>query len=188
MAIARLSIADEAAPAEGRPGLLPVVICVLFALPLAFGLRSISGGVRLSSRASHFVHDAVSMYAQGVDFSRAENKNIVFDLARAQGLTLQPDRAVVILSTIRMVSDADCAKTPACTNRGLAVVEQQFVIGNVGLHVSAFGPGARDWLTDRAARVPDFTVTLRPGETIRAAEAWFATPEQPAGIYVRSMN
>jgi hypothetical protein len=193
-AAAGVAMAEGGGSAERGPGLLPVAICVLFAIPLIFGLRSISSAVRLSNRASHFAHDVASMYRQGVDFSRPENQNIIFDLAHAQALPIQPDHAVIILSTIRMVSDADCSlvSADACVNRGQVVVQQQLVLGDPRLHASAFGvdppSGPRGWLTERAARVADFGTALRPGEIVHAAETWFATPDQPAGIYVRSMN
>lgn len=185
----KVVIRQEIAVVERRPGLLPFALCLLFAMPLVAGLLSVSSGLRLSNRASHFARDVASMYQQGMDFSRPENQGIVFDLAHAQGLPIRPDNAVVIVTKVRKVADDDC---DACANRGLPVVERQIVLGNGSLHPSTLGvmrtAGALEWRNDPAARVKDYGGDLRPGEVVWAAETWFATSEQPSGIYVRAIN
>lgn len=179
-----------------RTGILPFALCILFAMPLIFGLLSVSAGLKLSNASSHLARDLASMYHQGVDFSHPESQSIVYDLAHAQGLPIRPDNSVVILSTVRMVSDADCnaAHDTVCANRGFTVLERRIVIGNPRLHASSFvATPAKDpngWLERPECRVRDAGATLRltPGEVASAAEAWFATAEQPAGIYVRSID
>ena len=186
---------EDAAIGERQPGLLPYALCLLFGLPLLFGLVSLSSGLKLSNGASRFVRDVAAMYRQGVDFGKPEGQRIVFDLAHARGLPIAPENTVVILSTIRKVSDADCDSSgsgTACVNRGLPVIQRQVVLGNARLHTSRFGSAPAEvtprWVQDRAARVPDFGTNLRPGETVWAAETWFATTDQPGGIYVRGID
>jgi hypothetical protein len=176
-----------------RAGLVPAALCVLFGIPLAFGLVSASSDLKLTNRASRFARELASMYRQGVDFSRPDSQSIAYDLARARELPIRPENAVVILSTLRKVSDTDCAAASAgCLNRGMVVLERQLTLGNPRLHPSSFGaapPGAATaWLNDRTAQVKDFGETLRPGEVAWVAETWFSTPGQAGGIYVRSVQ
>ncbi|HZU27960.1 MAG TPA: hypothetical protein VFA04_20690 [Bryobacteraceae bacterium] len=189
----RLPVHEAAIVPERRAGLIPVALCLLFGMPLAFGLLSASSGLKLTNRASHFAHDVASMYRQGVDFSRPESQSIIFDLARAQDLPIRPENAVVIVSTVRKVSDADCAASSAgCVNRGQVVLQRQVTAGNPRLHASSFGTvtgrAATAWLDDRAAQVKDFGDTLRPGEVAWVAETWFAAPNQAGGVYVRTVE
>jgi hypothetical protein len=188
----RLTLREESGFAERRPGLIPVALCLLFGMPLALGLLSVSSGLKLSNRVSHFARDVASMYRQGVDFSRAESQGIVFDLARARELPIRAENAVVILSTVRRVSDTDCAAGGVCFNRGQVILQQQVTVGNVHLHASSLGATmpvtAKAWLNDPAARVKDFGDTLRAGEVAWVVETWFTTADQPGGIYVRSVD
>lgn len=182
----RLKVNEEARVADRRPGLIPAALCLLFGLPLALGVFSVSSGLKLSNRASHFTRDIASMYRQGMDFSKPESQAILFDVARARELPIRPENSVVIFSSIRRVSDQDCA---SCVNRGSVVLQRQITVGNPTLHASSFAataPATADgWLNDPAARVKDFGDALRPGETVWAAETWFAGSDQ-AGIFVRS--
>jgi hypothetical protein len=76
------------------------------------------------------------------------------------------------------------------------VVTERYVLGNQSLRSSAFGTPAsldpssgkvRDWVNDLSARAANFVSSLRPGETMYAAECYLTSPESPSGVYSRTM-
>ncbi len=179
---------------DGFGAAIPLyVLGAVFLVPLTIGVLLVSSNADQGGRANQISRDLASMYAQGVDFARNENQNIA--LRVAEGLGMDPNQGVVILSKIRVVNDSDCAST-ACSNHGRAVVTQRFVLGNAGLRGSAFGtPGrmdqetgnVQDWVDDASARARDFSANLKPGEITYAAECYLASPESGAGVYSRVM-
>jgi hypothetical protein len=134
------------------------------------------------------------MYAQGVDFSRSENRSLAMRVA--EGLGMDVAKGVVILSRIRVVHDADCGTAPNCVNLGHAVVTQRYVLGNAALRVSSFGTPSRmdpasgniaDWATDVSARAQEFGEKLQSGEFTYAAECYLTSSENHRGVYSRVM-
>ena len=165
---------------------------LIFFVPLSIGILLVTTNASQNDHANQISRDVASMYSQGMDFSRSSNQAIA--LRVAEGLGMNRDQGVVILSKIRVVHDPDCGSPEKCVNRGQAVVTQRYVIGNRGLRSSSFGtPGNIDpatgdipnWANDVTARAQEFPDKLKPGELIYAAECYLVSPESRAGVYSR---
>jgi hypothetical protein len=170
----------------------------IFLVPLSIGVLLVNSSASQNDHANEISRDVASMYAQGIDFSKAENRNIVLRAAEGLGVHIDQGQGVLIISKIRVVHDSDCSsdQKPNCSNKGYAVVTQRYVMGNTGLRSSSFGTPARidtatgnvrNWTSDISARAQDFTTRLNPGEFTYAAECYLAAPEARAGVYSRSM-
>jgi hypothetical protein len=170
-----------------------LVLCALFLAPLTIGIYLSTGTNRRSNHANEVSHDLASMYAQGVDFSQPANRNIALRL-----LDSRDGKTVLIFTRIRNVSPTDCgpAQGTQCTNNGYAVIVQRIVIGDAELRSSSLGsPRSVDpatgnvlnWTTDSSARVMDSSVSLKPGESGFAAEAFIAGPDDHTGVYARTL-
>jgi len=180
---------------DGFGAAIPLyVLGAIFLVPLTIGVLLVSSNADQGGRANQISRDLASMYAQGVDFSRNENKDIAMRVA--EGLGMDGNEGVVILSKIRVVNDSDCAPGSACLNNGHAVVTERYVLGNAALRASSFGTPARqdqatghvpDWTNDVSARAQDFSAKLKPGEFTYAAECYLASRESGTGVYSRVM-
>ncbi|HTS48550.1 MAG TPA: hypothetical protein VMH05_11435 [Bryobacteraceae bacterium] len=180
---------------DGLGAAIPLyVLGAIFLVPLTIGVLLVSSNADQGGRANQISRDLASMYAQGVDFSRNENRNIAMRVA--EGLGMDGSQGVVILSRIRVVNDSDCAPLSGCLNNGYAVVTQRYVLGNATLRVSSFGTPARvdestgsvpDWANDVSARAQDFSAKLKPGEFTYAAECFLESRESGTGVYSRVM-
>jgi hypothetical protein len=170
----------------------------LFLVPLSIGVLLVNNSASQNYNANEISRDVASMYAQGIDFSKTENRNIVLRAAEGLGVHIDQGQGVLILSKIRTVHDADCSSDQSanCPNKGYAVVTQRYVIGNPALRPSSFGTPAsvdgitgnvRNWAGDSSARAQDFTARLSPGEFTYAAECYLTSPESRTGVYSRSM-
>jgi hypothetical protein len=170
----------------------------IFLVPLSIGVLLVNSNASQNDHANEISRDVASMYAQGIDFSKTENRNIVLRAAEGLGVHIDQGQGVLILSKIRTVHPTDCpSDQPAnCSNKGFAVVTQRYVIGNAGLRSSSFGTPAkvdaatgnvRNWAGDESARAQDFSTRLNPGELTYAAECYLTEPESRTGVYSRSM-
>ena len=170
----------------------------IFLVPLSIGVLLVNNSASQNDHAKEISRDAASMYAQGIDFSSASNRNIVLKAAEGFGVNIGQGQGVLILSKIRVVHDPDCPADSAanCANKGYAVVTQRYVIGNPALRASSFGTPAsidsltgnvRNWADDTSARAEDFSSKLRQGELTFAAECYLLSPESAAGVYSRAM-
>src|SRR5579864_6076002 len=170
----------------------------IFLIPLSIGVLLVNSSASQNAHANEISRDVASMYAQGIDFSKSENRNIVLRAAEGLGVHIDQGQGVLILSKIRVVHESDCSsdQPESCTNKGYPVVTQRYVIGNAGLRSSSFGTPAkvdagtgnvRNWASDVSARAQDFTTHLNPGEFTFAAECYLAAPESRTGVYSRSM-
>jgi hypothetical protein len=170
----------------------------IFLVPLSIGVLLVNSSASQNAHANEISRDVASMYAQGIDFSKSANRNIVLRAAEGMGVNIEQGHGVLILSKIRVVHDSDCPpEQPAnCANKGYAVVTQRYVIGNPALRASSFGTPAkvdastgnvRNWTGDISARAEDFTTRLSPGESTYVAECYLTAPESRTGVYSRSM-
>ena len=166
----------------------------IFLIPLSIGVLLVNSNASQNAHANEISRDVASMYAQGIDFSKSGNRNIVLRAAEGLGVHIDQGQGVLILSKIRVVHDSDCSSD--CSNKGYAVVTQRYVIGNAGLRASSFGTPAivdsstgnvRNWANDTSARAQDFSARLNAGEFTYAAECYLAAPESRTGVYSRSM-
>jgi hypothetical protein len=170
----------------------------IFLVPLSIGVLLVNSSASQNAHANEISRDVASMYAQGIDFSKTANRDIVLRAAEGMGVSIDQGQGVLILSKIRVVHDSDCPSEPPvnCSNNGYAVVTQRYVIGNAALRASSFGTPAkvdaatgnvRNWADDGSARAKDFTIRLNPGESTYAAECYLTGPESHTGVYSRSM-
>lgn len=164
----------------------------MFLVPLGVGVVLVSTNASQNDHANQISRDVASMYAQGMDFSKGSNQAIA--LRVAEGLGMDRNQGVLILSKIRVVHDPDCGPAGKCANREQAVVTQRYVIGNGALRGSSFGTPAKidpatgdvlNWANDASARARDFPDTLTPGEITYAAECYLVSPESHTGVYSR---
>ena len=170
----------------------------IFFLPLSIGVLLVNSSASQNDHANEISRDVASMYAQGIDFSKSANRNIVLRAADGLGVHIDQGQGVLILSKIRVVHESDCPSDQSrpCSNKGFPVITQRYIIGNPHLRVSSFGtPGnvdsasgnVRDWASDTSARAQDFSTRLNPGEATYAAECYLAGAESRTGVYSRSM-
>lgn len=168
------------------------VLSAVFFVPLAIGIYLSTGTNRRSIHANQVSHDLASMYAQGVDFSQPANRSIALRL-----LDSRDDKTVLIFTRIHNVSAADCGPAPGaqCTNSGYPVIVQRIVIGDGELHPSSLGSplsigptgNVLNWATDASARISDSSVSLKPGESAYATEAFIAGPDDRSGVSARTL-
>jgi len=151
-----------------------------------------------TDQANQVSRDLASMYAQGMDFSIPANQKIAMRVASASGLEVDGGQAVLILSKIKVVREADCGSTPIleCANQGYPVITQRYVIGNGSLRTSSFGSPldidsntgeVRNWATDTSARVKGFSGGIKRDQYTYAAEYYLAAGESQSGVYSRAM-
>lgn len=170
-----------------------LVLSACFVLPLVAGIYLSTGTSRRSAHATQVSRDLASMYAQGVDFSQPANRNIARQL-----LDRSDGQALLILTRIHNVGPADCGSIPVaqCSNNGYAVITQRIVIGDPQLRPSSLGAplsidqtsgNVLSWATDASARVTDSSVSLKPGESAFAAEAFITGPDEQTGVYSRTL-
>jgi hypothetical protein len=159
--------------------------------------------------------DVGHMYARGVDFSQTANQNIAVQLATGTTMTTTGGNAVMILSQITQVYQADCtaAGVSSCTNLNQTVVVNRIVFGNSSLKASQFGTpaasivnssgniAASDYLQNTTAVAAGFAallsaagITLVDGDVAYLDETYFQTPSlsflpsaAAQGVYARSI-
>ena len=125
-----------------RNTLFECALSLAFLLPLMFGVSSAVKNQRMTAESNALAHDLARMYKQGVDFSSPANRSVVLQLAHARGLALGGNSGTAILSRVHVVDDLDCHR---CANAGLAVVDQQIVIGKAALRRSRTGHLQPTW-------------------------------------------
>ncbi len=181
---------------QRRSRLFEYALCLLFLLPLVYGVFSMMRLQQLTNEAGRLARDLARMYRQGVDFSAPANRGIATELARGRGFVLAGRSGVAILSRVRVVQDSDCpvAASQPCANAGLAAIEQQIVIGRSEPRHSQTGAPPVDpttglvanWAGDPAARATVAENEIRQGEPSWICEVWFTAPDQPGGVYARA--
>lgn len=141
-------------PSDRRRGaaILEFSLSLIFLIPLLLGTLVFGFRLIRNIEMEQIVRDIGHMYARAVDFTQPGPKANAATLASGFNLTAS-GTSVLILSTIRILQQADCdaanPKKPAgthCTNLGNPVFVQQIMIGNTSLTVngnnvaaSAFG-------------------------------------------------
>jgi Flp pilus assembly protein TadG len=191
-------------------------LSMLILIPILFG--TVSFGINLGNvlQSTQIARDMGHMYAQGVDFSLAQNQNIAVNLVQGLGgMTTTAGNGVLVLSQVVEVYQADCAAAGftvgQCTNLGSRVFTNRIVIGNNGLRTSDFGTptgvtisskgniSGSDYLTKGTDVVSGFTDSVLPqadGQVAYVVEAYFSTPSlaflggfsnDTGGVYSRAI-
>lgn len=166
-----------------------VLVASFIIVPITLGLVTVGIAVLRNFQVNQLTRDVGHMMANGVDFSKQANQNLVVnDLAN--GLSLQANsgnatgnstgNGVLVLSIFEQLPNS-CN----CTNAGHTVVVRRIVIGNSTLWSSPFGnPSSIDsasgeianYATDTTARADNLSnvISLSTGGLAYMAEGDFA--------------
>jgi hypothetical protein len=106
-------------------------LCSLVWMPLLLG--AIVFGINLvrAIQVSSLSRDTGHMYAYGIDLS--QQSSIIQNLGSGVGIAATSGNGAILLSTITLVTDADCAaagESNGCPNRNKCVWTQLLIIGN----------------------------------------------------------
>lgn len=149
---------------ERGSALVEFVLCFsLFWVPLFLGTLVIGFSLIEAVQVTQVCRDAGHMYAFGTDFSQSSNQYLLASFAPA--LDIDPTgvggNGVVILSTITYVDDALCpgGNLPdgsSCDNYHKVVFSKFLVVGNSGIHQSAFLSSNGVPATDSSGNVTNY--------------------------------
>jgi hypothetical protein len=185
-------------------------------IPLFFGMVAIGMNMGQMIEAVQVSRDVGHMYADGVDFTQTANQNVAAMLATGTGMTATGGNAVIILSEVSQIYQADCDAgnhSSNCTNINQTVFVNRVIIGNSSLTASRFGTpaagivtstgtiAANDYLTNASAVATGFAalltaagITLNQGDVTYVSETYFSTPSlsflpsaAAQGVYARSI-
>lgn len=167
------------------------LVAVLFLLPLTLGTAAFGMNLIRSIQVTQFNRDACQMFSRGVDFSVAQNQQMLLQLAGNLNITNTGGNGEVILSTIQ------------CLAPGQAVCTRRLVIGNAGLRSSSFASprmidaaGNVNYSSDPAASANSFlsVLPMTAGDVAYLAETYFRSPDLDitgfrtnTGVYVRAI-
>ena len=196
--------------------ILEFAIVSIVLVPLFFGM--VGSGIILgrSIEVVQICRDLGHMYAKGIDFSQVANQNIAVTLATGTGMTTNGGNAVVILSQVILVYQADCnaGNHPAdCGNLNKNVFISRIVIGNASLRASNYGTpsagivnasgniAATDYLTNSSAVANNIGnelsaagLTLVQGDVVWMTEVHATSPDVSflgssgsTGIYAKAI-
>ncbi|MFN0107022.1 MAG: TadE/TadG family type IV pilus assembly protein [Bryobacteraceae bacterium] len=199
--------------AERQKGnaIIEFALVISFLVLLLMGTFSVGMTLTKSVQAGVVARDAGAMFMRYVDFTLAQNKDILVRLANGMGMTASGGNGVVIMTQIMMVGTDECAagglSTGACPNFNMPVVIKRMTVGNALLYTTTYGNPAptliqadgtistTNYLNESSVRATNFTsvMTLNGGEYAFVSEAYFKTPEidMPGyrdGTYVYQRN
>jgi Flp pilus assembly protein TadG len=189
-------------------------LVILLALPMLFGVMGVGITLGRSVQAQQVNRDAGHMYAQSVDMTNTDSREIVTKIAQDFSLNATTGNAVLIMSQIITVYAADCSAagvtTGNCTNLGYQVFTHRVTQGNTALRTSSFGTppsnyvsstgnvNAANYLTQASLRATNFNmITLNWTNIAYVTEGYFQQPDlnffQPGfpqvnqGVYIRNI-
>jgi len=181
---------------QGGNTLIEFAIVTPCLLLLFFGTIGLGLMMGRYVQAVQVARDVAHMYANGVDFTAASNRNIVTQqLASGIGMTDTAGNGVVVLSKVVTVYQADCdAAGLTCANLGLPVFTQRVTIGQASLRTGDFGapnsaildsqgnidPSVYMRNTNSSVRTSGFEAALDDA-ILRATGAAATVPAQPQG-------
>ena len=143
MSLARKAIFRRRNTQQGSALVEFLVISIFLIFPLLLGAFVFGMSLVRANQVAELCRDAAHMYAYNVDFSQPSSRNMLVQMAQGLNMTVSGGNGVVILSTVTFV-DANACKSGgyasgSCPNLNTSVFSRRIVIGNVGLHGSAFG-------------------------------------------------
>lgn len=183
-------------------------LAMVFVAPLMMSTFSFALNMTKAIQVAQVVRDAGHMFARSTDFSTTGNKKILVRLAEGLGMTEDAGDAVVILTKISYIENADCVAagltSGQCTNKDHYVVVQRQIVGNPLYHSSKFcsppdtslqlpAGDALDVLKDQNLQLVNTTdlPTLKTGEYAYVIEGFFkgtgwAVPDMGLGNLIAS--
>ena len=163
-------------------------------LPLLAGTATVGMSMLRSMKVQALNRNVAHMFATGVDFSQAANRNLVLKIAGSLHIQDSGGSGVILLTEI----DG--------TGNGQAICARRIVIGNAALRASSYvtpassvldSGGAVTNLNDPSARVNAAFLTMMPmsqGDVVYLAETYFSTSDYDwagfltgTGIYTKAM-
>jgi hypothetical protein len=174
-----------------------------FLVPLLLGSFTVGLGLTKSLQAQQVCRNAGILFLKYVDLSMPDNQDIVVRTAQGMGLTRTGGNGLVVLTQVMYVGDTECttagkeANSTSCPNWHQYVYLKRVYIGNQSLVnpqngatlASSLGNpptyilqpdgsvDSADYLSNPAARLGNFPMTLNGGEFAFVAETWFVMPE-----------
>lgn len=157
--------------------------------PLLIGLVVVGISTINRIQLDQLVRDVGIMHARGLDFASPSAYELFVMLTQGSpfrsGDNPPTYNGTVIISTIRMVSAADCAT--GCSNLNQPVVTFRQVLGHPTLYTSQFASPANiddagrvtNWRNDASARAPgiaNLVVGMQAGDEAYVAEGYMRTP------------
>jgi hypothetical protein len=123
---------------EGQRGsaLVEFLFSMVILVPLLIGTIAIGTEMIREIDVTQVCRQAAHMHAYGVDFTIPANKSLILQSASPLNITATGGYGAIILSTIEMVSEADCeaagltADSAHCPNLYHAVFTKRILIGN----------------------------------------------------------
>jgi hypothetical protein len=182
-----MSIHTSSTKVQRGVAIIEFTFSLLFLIPLMLGVLVFGFKFIRGLEMIQVSRDLGAMYLRGVDFRNAGAQQTAQRLADNFNLTAT-GTSVVILSTVKLITGADClaankvanpgSTSTACTNLGKAVFTEQLTVGNPAQGSSAFNtpPTLPATCTPISTGTPCvFTVTVQnQGITAGAQAANFA--------------
>jgi len=181
--------------AERGNTLIEFALVTIFLVPMFLGTVNIGMSLSRSIQTSQISRDAGHMYARYVDFSEAQNQEIIVRLASGMRMGRTSGQGKVVLSRVMYVGTLECAsggfEEHECPNFGRPVITQQIIVGDAAKRESKLGePPANlfnskgemspdDYLVRSDAQAAGFDniLAMQPGELAYVSEAYFESPE-----------
>lgn len=167
--------------------LVEFMLSTLVWVPLLVGAIGIGTEMVREIEVTQISRDAAHMHAYGVDFTLSGNKSLIVQAASSLGITATGGNGTIILSTIEMVSAADCqaagltADSSHCANLNHAVWTKRLVIGNSSFSSAFDNTGAP--VTDSSGAVTQNRILNTAADRVdQFSQALFLQPGQLAYV------
>ena len=121
---------------ERGSAVVEFLLSTLIWIPLLLGAIGIGTELVREIQVTQVCRDAARMHAYGVDFSQSSSRKLILQAAPNLGLAQTGGNGAIILSTIKVISAADCqaggltADQQHCPNLNFPVFTKQILIGN----------------------------------------------------------
>ena len=171
---------------ERGSALVEFLFCMVVLVPLLVGTIGIGTELIREIEVTQVCRDAAHMHAYGVDFSVAGNKALILQAASSLGITATGGKGAIILSTIEMVSGADCiaggltADSQHCPNLNHAVFTKRILIGDNSF-ASEFDTDGPP-VTDSTGAVSQNTILKSAADRVDNFSPPFNTPNPPPAV------
>ncbi len=152
---------------ERGGAIIEFTFSTLIWVPLLLGIIGIGTELVREIEVTQVCRDAAHMYAYGVDFSQPSSQQLVLQAAPTTlGLTQKGGNGAIILSTIKVISQADCQagglSAKNCANLNQPVFANQIVIGSTAYKSSFDNPNPPP--TDSSGNVSQATMLNSPSD------------------------
>lgn len=175
---------------ERGSALVEFMFCMVILIPLLVGTIGIGTELVREIEVTQVCRDATHMHAYGVDFTVAANRSLILQASASLGITSTGGNGAIVLSTIEMVSEADCeagglkADSADCPNLNHAVFTKRILIGDNSFG-SAFDTGGPP-VTDASGSVSQKTILKSTADRVDSFSPPFGGAS--GGTTVLAMN